>query len=36
MTITEISAEEYRSLFNPIHVYGGVPFTRLNADKAEA
>lgn len=35
MTITEVSAEEYASLFTPLHVYGGVPFTRLNAARAE-
>lgn len=35
MTITEISAGEYESLFSPLHVYGDVPFTQLNADKAE-
>ncbi len=35
MTITEILAWEYESLFSPMHVYGDVPFTQLNADKAE-
>lgn len=35
MTVTEVSAEEYESLFPPLHVYGGVPFTQLNAARAE-
>lgn len=36
MTINEISDTEYEQLFAPTHVYNGVPFSRLNADKAES